>query len=416
MASPRAVHETAALLPCAIKDAKYSEGVVFFKTFGRFSTTHEGWHATLNKVRNNDPCESCIGLHGGMLRSLTDHGWRLIGTYIARNTHLRTLQVDAESNDQMATIFRNLTGSKCIELLLLGNTGQELSFVPELTSFENLKEFRIIFCRLAPEGLARISRTLQHDGNRLKVLDLDSTGMDDDDVGIIVDALRRNNTLKTLDLSDNSVGVRGLRALLKLVNDVSSIDATLTSNCTVCIHGLASNNNRLVDLVEHGKIRTMIDLACKHNEKGGIAAAREKIVHTQLNSQNRAVHCQIQGIEYTYGSIFTDLSVCVLPEVFSLMGTQLPRTGDLFLALRETVSSWTSLVDTNVMLRVAIEKKDDEVATRQFKIDNLKKEIHALNERKSELRKRLVETGDRDGTAAGASGIDSLAGTKRARM
>ena len=49
--------------------------------------------------------------------------------------------------------------------------------------------------------------------------------------------------------------------------------------------------------------------------------------------------------------------MCVLPEVFSLMGTRLPLTGDLFLALRATVSSWTSLVDINAMVRVAIEKK-----------------------------------------------------------
>ena len=98
------------------------------------------------------------------------------------------------------------------------------------------------------------------------------------------------------------------------------------------------------------------------------------------------------------------------------MGTRLPLTGDLFLALRATVSSWTSLVDINAMVRVAIEKKDDEVAARQLKIDNLMREIHALNERKSELRERIVETGDRAGTS-GASQTDQLGGTKkRARI
>ena len=296
-----------------------------------------------------------------------------------------------------------------------------LSFIPELTSFENLKEVRINYCRVTSEGFARIANLLQQYRNKLlQVLDLDSTGMGDDDVGMIVNALRQNNTLKTLTLEENNVGGRGHRALLKLVNDVSSITATLASNCTLTsIYGLDTNDSAAsiqADMEEHEQIRAMINLACDHNEKGGVAAAREKIVHTQLHSRNRALYCQIQGVEYSYGSIFADLSVCVLPEVFSLMGTRLPLTGDLFLALRATVSSWTSLVDINAMVRVAIEKKDDEVAARRLKIDNLMREIHALNERKSELRERIVETGDRAGTS-GASQTDQLGGTKkRARI
>ena len=104
-----------------MKDAKESEGVLFFKTFGHLSAAHENWHAGLNKVRNNDPDQKYIALYGGgILSSLSDYGWKLIDTYIARNRHLRHLEVDAESNDQMASIFRNLTGSKSIELLELG--------------------------------------------------------------------------------------------------------------------------------------------------------------------------------------------------------------------------------------------------------------------------------------------------------
>ena len=97
------------------------------------------------------------------------------------------------------------------------------------------------------------------------------------------------------------------------------------------------------------------------------------------------------------------------------MGTRLPSTGDVFLALRATVSSWTSLVNINAMVRVVIAKKNDEVAARQLKIGNLIREIQTLNERTSELRERFVEAGDRAGTA-GASQLNQLAGTKRARL
>ena len=57
--------------------------------------------------------------------------------------------------------------------------------------------------------------------------------VDDEGAEILANSLKHNTTLSCMNLQNNRIDRRGLQALLKLLNDVSSVDSTYNSNHTL---------------------------------------------------------------------------------------------------------------------------------------------------------------------------------------
>jgi len=156
---------------------------------------------------------------------------------------------------------------------------------------------------------------LQGGDSTLKRLYLRSNNkIDDDGVAILVDALQKNTSLQILDLMSNEgIFAEGRKLCLKLVNDVSSITATLHSNHTLTSLDVADD-----EIQRHINKATKIsrnNVNSWNNVSNPEAAGREKVIKTQLHSEIRAALCRLQGVDH---SVYSEIDPLHLPEVLSL--------------------------------------------------------------------------------------------------
>eukprot|EP00985_Skeletonema_marinoi_P027501 scaffold22690_cov87-Skeletonema_marinoi.AAC.1 len=148
----------------------------------------------------------------------------------------------------------------------------------------------------------------------------------------------------TLNLKRNDeISKQGQILLLQLVNDISSITATLHSN-----HTLKSLSLEILDADEdiqrHIGEATQINTLHASNPE---AAGQEKVIQTQLNSGRRAELAALQGIDH---SVYSEIDPLHLPEVLSLVG-QHHGQGELYVALRSSIAGVISTVNRRQCLQ-----------------------------------------------------------------
>ena len=299
--------------------------------------------SSIVRVRENDPDMTRFLADGDEtdVQNMTDDDWEELGRDISNNTHLKevTFSFDALNDQKISFLFRGLTRSSSIGYLnLQGNeflAAGVRSMVPFLQNTNNLKKLDLQHNNLQSEGFNDLCRALhdspieeldcsycgiesididsEHVPRNLKELCLrnnsiyavgcrglakllqgaDSTlttliisgnSIDDECIAILVDALESDTSLQILSLMGNDgISRRGQVLLLKLVNDVSSIKATLQSNHTLTNIYVDSSN-------ADEQIQGHIEMATKINnfENYPEAAGRANVIETQLNSVHRA--------------------------------------------------------------------------------------------------------------------------------
>ena len=354
------------------------------------------WGETLQLIKENDPrVEEINCFHFSEeddLQNMTDEELEELGNAIAKNTHLKKVKLSyAFLNEHKVTfLFQGLTRSSSVEEMLLnGNNLSTVgvrSMVPFLQSANNLtyldvgtnkflqsegfnvlfralrdspietlqcndcgidsleidiehlpkhlKKLRLFDNSINSDGCRGLAKLLQG-GSTLTDLSLQRNQIDDDGVGILVGALRSNTSLRKLFLSGNkAISTLGQTKLLKLLNDVSSIEATLQSNHTLTF---------LERDLSINQIRVHIDKAIGINSNASSpeAAGREKVVETQLNSERRAELAALQGVNH---SVYSEIDPVHLPEVLVLVGRHHGQ-GELYLALKSSIADLISTVN-----------------------------------------------------------------------
>lgn len=379
-------------------------------------------------------------------QNMTDDEWEQLGHDISSNTHLREVTFSSFGldhgilNDQkMACLFRGLTRSSSINDLDLYENRLSAagisSMVPFLQNANNLTKLNLNFNNLQSEGFNMLLRALSNspieglyclgcgiqsieidseniprnlkilvlsennvdaDGCRglATLLQADSTlttlylrenKIDDEGVEILVDALQNNTSLEDLDLRQNDDGIskRGQISLLKLVNDVSSIRATLQSNHTLrCIR-----LNDLSNANEH--IQRHIDAATNINrtKDNPEAAGRAKVHETQLHGEKRAELAALHGVSQ---SIYNEINPLHLPEVFALVARPYfyndcwhHGQGELYVALKLSIAGLISTVDRKQCLkqqRADLKVRSEEIkADLEARLEAIKAEIAAID-------------------------------------
>ena len=139
--------------------------------------------------------------------------------------------------------------------------------------------------------------------------------------------------------------------LLKLVNDISSIKATLESNHTLDLYCKLSFN---ADKEIQRHIGEAIPIS-RNNVSNPEVAGREKVIQTQLNSVKRAELADLQEVNQ---SLYNEIDPLHLPEVLSLVGHHHGH-GELFVSLK---SSIVGLFSTVNMKKCMQKKKEYHVA------------------------------------------------------
>ena len=138
-------------------------------------------------------------------------------------------------------LFRALSGSPIKRLDCSGcgikSIEIDIEHVPR-----HLKDLNLSHNEINPDGYRGLATLLRGENATLRCLRLNYTNIDDERVQILMDALQSNKSLTRLELmgamaynNRENVGVtdQGLAMLLKLVCNVSSIEAMLQSNHTL---------------------------------------------------------------------------------------------------------------------------------------------------------------------------------------
>ena len=207
----------------------------------------------------------------------------------------------------------------------------------------NLRSLSLLSNRIDANGCRRIAKLLEKGNSKLEKLILQKNLVDDEGVAILVDALKTNVSLKTLNIKGNDgISKKGRILILKMLNDMSSINSTLQSNHTL----------QTIDLgVKNGEIESCIFEAIRINRAYSTclgAAGREKLILTQLHSKRRAELVEIQGVESQ--SLYGEINPLHLPEVLSLVGRRHGRK-ELYLALKASISDVISTVNRKLYLQ-----------------------------------------------------------------
>ena len=240
-----------------------------------------------------------------------------------------------------------------------------ITSVPPLHGFPKLNALSLFGNKMDKEGFARLNEYLASDSCPLHTLGLGHTGMTDEDISSLTQALKFNRSVTHLYLSGNDCGEAGYRSILKMVVDISSIEATLESN--TCLHKITlpkENDYRCdsdsdSDESEYNTRDGFEEIRiCIHNFvylNHYAKSLKERVMETHLNTQDRRQLSEMQGVDYSYGSLFTEIPTCVLPELFAILWED-PKRMDPFRALVATVTDWTSLVDRRLMVESTLER------------------------------------------------------------
>ncbi|KAK1746118.1 leucine-rich repeat protein [Skeletonema marinoi] len=311
------------------------------------------FNVNLQRVKVNDPEATELAGNGryNCIEHMTDEGWEQLGRDISNNTHLKDVYLyeGAMNDHKMSFFYRGLTRSNSIQLMALYENNLSIAGVRSMVPFlqkNNLKglnisdndilseglnllfqalsdspieDLRVTNCSIESIALAsgRLPRNLKHlhlDWNNIKInadgrnglakllqgghstlkgLWLSNNKIDNEGVAILVDILRSNTTLTTLALEhNNDITYDGEMLLLKLVNNLSSIKATLQSNHTLTNLTMKEINPYgeypyQNDLSEEFQMNINVATQINANEGNLVAAGREKVVVSHLDSQIR---------------------------------------------------------------------------------------------------------------------------------
>jgi len=380
----------------------------------------------LDMIKENDPHSTMLRWSGDM--NMTDEELEELGRDIAKNTHLKHVYLNggALNDRKMTLLFRGLQRSASIKDVNFSENGLSVagvqSMVPFLQSADNLRllvlddnsikseGFNALFRSLRDspieilncstcgieaialdndnipkhlailrlndnsinaDGCQEIAKLLQGGDTTLSTLWLQNNRIDNEGVAILADALRNNTSLTTLALKDNMMTIEGAKLFLQLVNDVSSIEATLQSNHTLK-RIMADYGGDDQDLNE--RIQRHIDNALKINALNANSswslpeeAGREKVIQSQIHSVKRAELARLQGV---HQSLYSEINPLYLPEVLALAGRHHGQ-GELYVALKSSIAGVISTVNRKQCLQ-------QQRAYHKAKLEAIEAEIAAI--------------------------------------
>ncbi len=215
------------------------------------------------------------------------------------------------------------------------------------------------------DGCRGIAKLLQRDDSTLERLFLCNNNIDDECVAILVNALKNNTSLHWLWLQRNSlISNEGKVSLFKLVNDVSSIKATLKSNHTL----------RTISAVKFGsseeEIDEQINAVTLINSRNSPEVACRAKVFWQLHCETRAKFADLQGVPHR--SVYSQINPLHLPEVLSIID-EAHGQGELYVALKSTI---VALFSTSNRKECLLQKREYH-ATKEAEHRAMKEELDA---------------------------------------
>eukprot|EP00986_Skeletonema_menzelii_P019963 scaffold29755_cov154-Skeletonema_menzelii.AAC.3 len=329
----------------------------------------------ISRVKRNHRDEKYLSLANEVFSYLA---WQKLGYYIARNDQLECLSLRRcnLSDENMSAFFHGASRNKQIKVLTLyGNSfGAEgmKSLVPFLQHSHNLtslnvsgnnietdgfwwllqglrngciEKLNLRHCELSNmsmlekqhcylpnlqvlylsdnsnigvDGCSSIASLLRRSDTKMKKFYLNRCKIGDEGVTIIAESLVNNTSLCYLELETNNIRKNGLTALLKLLNNVETIQATYNSNHVLRWISLKGNPSLSHETFNH------IDSALKLNQQyvgeNYHRVGRAKVRQSQLQSQNRIILSRLQGVDDYFMRPFSTVTSEVVSNYLALVG------------------------------------------------------------------------------------------------
>ena len=281
-------------------------------------------------------------LNGGPIVVLIFNGCSINDIAALENVtlpHLRALNLNNNGIERVPPLDHLAN----LETLHLGDNN--IQTIPSLEMLTNLKYLWLSDNRIGNGGCKEIAKLLRSAHSSLQELHLERSNIALEGAEILADSLKSNFSLKFLQLGGNDLNEAGYRAFSKLLNDVSSVEATLASNHTLTLLVLPRSSNSVsTELMEKhiGKACGINHRTCKGNAYD--AASRAKVIATQLNSTARRELCGLQGVEYSYDSMFGGIDPILLPNLLAMTSRSHGQT-ELHRMLLATAPDLTSLMN-----------------------------------------------------------------------
>ncbi len=284
-------------------------------------------------------------------------------------------------------VFRALRDSPIeLKLLMFGGCGVENLEIDGDHIPKCLRFFSLVGNNINSEGCRELTKFLKKENATLEMLGLKDSNIDDEGVAILVDALRKNTSLKVMTLDENDgITMKGKALLLKLVNDISSIDATLKSNHTLVSFGNSFKQG--ADMICFGftsldqLVRYRIGSALHTNNTSSEleTAGRTKVIRTQLNSRERMLLCSLQDVVVCNEALYSEINPLHLPEVLAMVG-QHHGQSELYTALVSSIAGLLSTINRKKFLQECVEHHLPLISEHAATVETLRAEISAIEE------------------------------------
>ena len=274
-----------------------------------------------------------------------------------------------------------------IEKLWCGWCGVDSIEIDENCIPKCLKVLNLSGGSINSDGCRELTKLLLKEDATLKGLFLGENNIDDGGVAILVDALRNNTSLTELNLhSNDGISVKGEAMLLRLVNDISSIKATLESNHTLTSLGPCYESlYRFEDSndIMKKKISAALEIN-RSSERKKYYAGRWKVVSAQLNSEERASLCHLQEIDICNEALYSEINPLHLPEVLEMVGCNHGH-GELYVALRSSIAGLFSTINRKKFLQELVEHHLSIIQEHSATVETLRTQIAAIEKAEGNL-------------------------------
>jgi len=387
------------------------------QAFGEFLYMPDDLRAKINHIRNNNQNFKFFQMTADDVTSLSELAWRLLGQYIANNTHLQEIKLTKRNinDNHMRILFQGLIRSDSIKELNLSNMEVGIIGIQSMRSFlrnsPKLSEINLNNNNIGGQPFDALIIAL--DGGPIEELHLRLCSISDISVlgNVTLPCLKKidlgsNNT----SMRRNNIGIDGCRIIANLLQNEESrletlnLDNTGINNISdegieILVNSLKNNTTLRTLYLRQNVInrrgyqailKMLIDVSSIENtytsnhtleelflpdhlssrhinfalskNRHYHHAGKQKIIHYQFNHLNRTELATLQGITPpNHNSVYVQIDPVVLPDVLAMIGENCTHS-DMYLALNATASDLTSLVNKPAVFKERIEKNERKAA------------------------------------------------------
>ena len=252
-------------------------------------------------------------------------GIKSLMPFLQHSHNLTSLNVSGNNieTDGLWWLLQGL-GNGCIEKLNLRHCGLSNMSILDKAHVLYLPNLQVLYLsdnsNIGADGCSSIASLLRSSSSKMKKFYLNRCNIGDEGVQFIAESLVNNTSLCYLELESNNIRRKGLTALLKLLNNVETIQATYNSNHVLKWISLKGNPSQSHETTHHIDSALKLNQQYDKEEYNHHDVGRAKVIQSQLQSQTRTVLSCLQGVDDHFMRPYGNITSEVVSNYLALVG------------------------------------------------------------------------------------------------